>query len=93
MTRVPTHHGDRRRRPAGLLATIAYTLARANINIVSAKINTRRAPEDVFLVDGARLHDEQRCCDSRLAVRAAPLALGERIILFCSRRAVGEEAV
>jgi len=57
-----THHiveivaGDR----AGLLATIAYTLARANINIVSAKINTlgERA-EDVFLVDGARLHDEQ----------------------------------
>ena len=44
----------------GLLATIAYTLARANINIVSAKINTlgERA-EDVFLVDGARLHDEQ----------------------------------
>jgi [protein-PII] uridylyltransferase len=57
-----THHimeivaGDR----PGLLATIAYTLARANINIVSAKINTlgERA-EDVFLVDGARLHDEQ----------------------------------
>jgi [protein-PII] uridylyltransferase len=48
--------GDR----PGLLATIAYTLARANINIVSAKINTlgERA-EDVFLVDGARLHDEQ----------------------------------
>ncbi len=47
-----THHileivaGDR----PGLLATIAYTLARANINIVSAKINTlgERA-EDVFL--------------------------------------------
>jgi [protein-PII] uridylyltransferase len=48
--------GDR----PGLLATIAYTLARANINIASAKINTlgERA-EDVFLVDGARLHDEQ----------------------------------
>ena len=41
----------------GLLATIAYTLAQANINIVSAKINTlgERA-EDVFLIDGARLH-------------------------------------
>ncbi len=48
--------GDR----PGLLAKIAYTLARANINVVSAKINTlgERA-EDVFLIDGARLHDEQ----------------------------------
>jgi [protein-PII] uridylyltransferase len=48
--------GDR----PGLLARIAYTLARANINVVSAKINTlgERA-EDVFLIDGARLHDEQ----------------------------------
>jgi len=48
--------GDR----PGLLARIAYTLAQANINIVSAKINTLgdRA-EDVFLIDGARLHDEQ----------------------------------
>jgi [protein-PII] uridylyltransferase len=48
--------GDR----PGLLAQIAYTLARANINVASAKINTLgdRA-EDVFLIDGARLHDEQ----------------------------------
>ncbi|MFO1324266.1 MAG: [protein-PII] uridylyltransferase [Burkholderiales bacterium] len=48
--------GDR----PGLLARIAYTLAKANINVVSAKINTlgERA-EDVFLIDGARLHDEQ----------------------------------
>jgi [protein-PII] uridylyltransferase len=48
--------GDR----PGLLASIAYVLANANINVVSAKINTlgERA-EDVFLVDGARLHDEQ----------------------------------
>ena len=48
--------GDR----AGLLARIAYTLARANVNVVSAKINTlgERA-EDVFLIDGARLHDAQ----------------------------------
>jgi [protein-PII] uridylyltransferase len=48
--------GDR----PGLLAQVAYTLAQANINVVSAKINTlgERA-EDVFLVDGARLHDEQ----------------------------------
>ena len=47
--------GDR----PGLLATIAYTLAAANINVASAKINTlgERA-EDVFLLDGARLHDE-----------------------------------
>jgi [protein-PII] uridylyltransferase len=44
----------------GLLARIAYTLADANVNVASAKINTLgdRA-EDVFLIDGARLHDEQ----------------------------------
>jgi [protein-PII] uridylyltransferase len=48
--------GDR----PGLLARIAYTLAQANINVASAKINTlgERA-EDVFLIEGARLHDEQ----------------------------------
>ena len=48
--------GDR----PGLLAQIAYLLARANINVASARINTLgdRA-EDVFLIDGARLHDEQ----------------------------------
>jgi [protein-PII] uridylyltransferase len=48
--------GDR----PGLLARIAYTLARANISVASAKINTlgERA-EDVFLIEGARLHDEQ----------------------------------
>ena len=48
--------GDR----PGLLARIAYVLAQANVNVASAKINTlgERA-EDVFLVDGARLHDEQ----------------------------------
>jgi [protein-PII] uridylyltransferase len=48
--------GDR----PGLLARIAYVLAKANINVASAKINTLgdRA-EDVFLIDGARLHDEQ----------------------------------
>jgi len=48
--------GDR----AGLLARIAYVLAKANVNVASAKINTlgERA-EDVFLIDGARLHDEQ----------------------------------
>ncbi|MBK7080853.1 MAG: [protein-PII] uridylyltransferase [Betaproteobacteria bacterium] len=47
--------GDR----PGLLAGIAYTLANAGINVVSAKINTlgERA-EDTFLIDGARLHDE-----------------------------------
>jgi [protein-PII] uridylyltransferase len=48
--------GDR----PGLLAQIAYLLANANVNVASAKINTLgdRA-EDVFLIDGARLHDEQ----------------------------------
>ncbi|HEX6137705.1 MAG TPA: [protein-PII] uridylyltransferase, partial [Casimicrobiaceae bacterium] len=48
--------GDR----PGLLARIAYVLAQANINVSSARINTlgERA-EDVFLIDGARLHDEQ----------------------------------
>jgi [protein-PII] uridylyltransferase len=47
--------GDR----PGLLARIAYVLAQANVNVASAKINTlgERA-EDVFLIDGARLHDE-----------------------------------
>ena len=47
--------GDR----PGLLAQIAYTLAKANVNVASARINTlgERA-EDVFLIDGARLHDE-----------------------------------
>ena len=47
--------GDR----PGLLARIAYVLATSNINVESAKINTlgERA-EDVFLLDGARLHDE-----------------------------------
>ena len=48
--------GDR----PGLLSRIAYVLATANVNVESAKINTlgERA-EDVFLLDGARLHDEQ----------------------------------
>ena len=48
--------GDR----PGLLARIAYVLAQANVNVASARINTlgERA-EDVFLIDGARLHDEQ----------------------------------
>ena len=48
--------GDR----PGLLAQIAWTLAHANVNVASAKINTLgdRA-EDVFLIDGALLHDEQ----------------------------------
>jgi [protein-PII] uridylyltransferase len=48
--------GDR----PGLLARIAWILAKANINVASARINTlgERA-EDVFLIDGARLHDEQ----------------------------------
>jgi len=47
--------GDR----PGLLARIAYVLAKANVNVASARINTlgERA-EDTFLIDGARLHDE-----------------------------------
>jgi [protein-PII] uridylyltransferase len=48
--------GDR----PGLLAQIAYLLARANVNVASAKINTLGdRVEDVFLIDGARLHDAQ----------------------------------
>ena len=48
--------GDR----PGLLAQIAYTLASAQINVASAKINTlgERA-EDTFLIDGAHLRDAQ----------------------------------
>jgi [protein-PII] uridylyltransferase len=48
--------GDR----PGLLARIAWFLAQAEINVASARINTlgERA-EDVFLIDGARLFDEQ----------------------------------
>ena len=47
--------GDR----SGLLACIAYTLAKANVNVASAKINTLgERVEDVFLLEGARLHDE-----------------------------------
>jgi len=48
--------GDR----PGLLAQIAYTLAKARINVASAKINTlgERA-EDIFLINGSPLHDEQ----------------------------------
>ncbi|MEO7761609.1 MAG: [protein-PII] uridylyltransferase [Casimicrobiaceae bacterium] len=47
--------GDR----PGLLASIADILARHNINVHNARINTlgERA-EDVFLVSGPRLHDE-----------------------------------
>ncbi len=47
--------GDR----PGLLASIAYTLAQAGINVSSARINTlgERA-EDVFLVEGMALRDE-----------------------------------
>jgi [protein-PII] uridylyltransferase len=38
---------------------MAYTLAEAGVNVVSAKINTlgERA-EDTFLIDGVALHDE-----------------------------------
>jgi len=48
--------GDR----PGLLARIAWVLSNANVDVASAKINTlgERA-EDVFLIEGARLHDEQ----------------------------------
>ena len=57
--------GDR----PGLLARIAYTLATANVNVASAKINTlgERA-EDVFLIDGARLHDEQALLNLQTAL-------------------------
>ena len=47
--------GDR----PGLLARIAYLLAKANVNVATAKINTLgERVEDVFLLEGARLHDE-----------------------------------
>ncbi|MEP7205919.1 MAG: [protein-PII] uridylyltransferase [Casimicrobiaceae bacterium] len=47
--------GDR----PGLLAAIAHTLAAANVNLTSARINTlgERA-EDVFLIDGSALQGE-----------------------------------
>jgi [protein-PII] uridylyltransferase len=47
--------GDR----PGLLARIAYLLATANVNVATAKITTLgERVEDVFLLEGARLHDE-----------------------------------
>ena len=47
--------GDR----PGLLARIAFVLAKANVNVESARINTLGdRVEDVFLLEGARLHDE-----------------------------------
>ena len=40
-------------------ASIAYMLAKANVNVATAKINTLgERVEDVFLLEGARLHDE-----------------------------------
>jgi [protein-PII] uridylyltransferase len=53
----------------GLLARIAYTLAKAQISVFSAKINTlgERA-EDVFLIDGARLHDEHALLQVETAI-------------------------
>ena len=46
--------GDR----PGLLAQVAHTLAKAQVNVESAKVNTlgERA-EDVFLLAATRLHD------------------------------------
>ena len=39
--------------------SIAYLLAKANVNVATAKINTLgERVEDVFLLEGARLHDE-----------------------------------
>jgi [protein-PII] uridylyltransferase len=47
--------GDR----PGLLASIAYLLAKANVDVATAKITTLgERIEDVFLLEGARLHDE-----------------------------------
>jgi [protein-PII] uridylyltransferase len=43
----------------GLLARIAFVLAKANVDVESARINTLGdRVEDVFLLEGARLHDE-----------------------------------
>jgi [protein-PII] uridylyltransferase len=66
--------GDR----PGLLARIAWILANANVNVASARINTlgERA-EDVFLIDGARLHDEQAMLRLETALYEA-LKLPER---------------
>jgi [protein-PII] uridylyltransferase len=74
--------GDR----PGLLARIAYFLAQANINVASARINTlgERA-EDVFLIDGARLHDEQ-------AMLRFETALFEQLRLDNSAREAVSEA-
>jgi len=64
----------------GLLASIAYTLAQADVSVTSAKINTLgdRA-EDVFLIEGAPLHDAQALLRLETALDAelkAGLAVG-----------------
>jgi [protein-PII] uridylyltransferase len=54
--------GDR----PGLLAQIAYTLAQANINVVSAKINTREsAPRMPFSSTARACMTSRRCCGSK----------------------------
>ena len=77
--------GDR----PGLLARIAYTLAKANVNVASAKINTlgERA-EDVFLIDGARLHDEQALLrlETALYEQLRRESAPERRATVCNRR-------
>ncbi len=77
------HPRDRRRRPARACSPGSrITLAKANVNVASAKINTlgERA-EDVFLLDGARLHDEA-------ALLRLETALYEQLRLY-ARRADG----
>ena len=67
------HPRDRRRRPAWPARAHRLLLANANVNVASAKINTlgERA-EDVFLLDGARLHDEAALLKlETVALRAA----------------------
>ena len=44
----------------GLLYAITYTLARHNVNLISAKVMTLgERVEDVFLIDGEALRDEE----------------------------------
>ena len=81
--------GDR----PGLLAQIAYTLAQANVNVTSAKINTlgERA-EDIFLIDGARLHDEHALLKIETTSTTSCSSDGEgRSRLLLAGRRVGKQ--
>jgi [protein-PII] uridylyltransferase len=54
--------GDR----PGLLANIAYLLAKANVNVATAKINTLgERVEDVFLLEAPACTTRRRCSSSK----------------------------